>query len=105
MQDIEFTIEDGKLWMLQTRTGKRNGQAAIRMAVEMAESRLISKETALLRVNPDQIDELLHPSVDPEAGKKPQNWSRDCRPVPAGPSGRSSLLPMTPRPGPNGEKR
>ena len=92
MQDIEFTIEDGKLWMLQTRTGKRNGQAAIRMAVEMAESKLISKETALLRVNPDQIDELLHPSVDPEAGKKAWNWSRG---LPAGPGGAVGQIVFT----------
>ena len=69
MQDIEFTIEDGRLWMLQTRVGKRNGQAAIRMAVEMAKSKLITKQTAILRVKPDQIDELLHPSVAPVAEK------------------------------------
>src|SRR5208283_3956646 len=70
MQDIEFTIEDGRLWMLQTRVGKRNGQAAIRMAVEMAKSRLITKQNAILRVKPEQLDELLHPSVDPAAEKK-----------------------------------
>ena len=92
MQDIEFTIEDGKLWMLQTRTGKRNGQAAIRMAVEMAESRLISKETALLRVNPDQIDELLHPSVDPEAGKKAKELVKG---LPAGPGGAVGRIVFT----------
>ncbi|HDO34712.1 MAG TPA: pyruvate, phosphate dikinase, partial [Nitrospirae bacterium] len=61
MQDIEFTIEEGRLWMLQTRVGKRNGQAAIRMAVEMAKEGMISKEEAILRVKPEQIDELLHP--------------------------------------------
>ena len=92
MQDIEFTIEEGKLWMLQTRTGKRNGQAAIRMAVEMAESRLISKETALLRVNPDQIDELLHPSVDPEAGKKAMELVKG---LPAGPGGAVGQIVFT----------
>ncbi|MBI4766728.1 MAG: pyruvate, phosphate dikinase [Deltaproteobacteria bacterium] len=92
MQDIEFTIEDGKLWMLQTRTGKRNGQAAIRMAVEMAESRLISKETALLRVNPDQIDELLHPSVDSEAGKKALELVKG---LPAGPGGAVGQIVFT----------
>ncbi len=92
MQDIEFTIEDGKLWMLQTRTGKRNGQAAIRMAVEMAESRLITKETALLRVNPDQIDELLHPSVDPEAGKKAMELVKG---LPAGPGGAVGQIVFT----------
>jgi pyruvate,orthophosphate dikinase len=84
MQDIEFTIEDGRLWMLQTRVGKRNGQAAIRMAVEMAKSKLITKETALLRVKPEQIDELLHPSVDPAAEKKAVELAKG---LPAGPGG------------------
>ena len=84
MQDIEFTIEDGRLWMLQTRVGKRNGQAAIRMAVEMAKSKLISKETAVLRVKPEQIDELLHPSVDPAAEKKAVELAKG---LPAGPGG------------------
>ncbi len=84
MQDIEFTIEDGRLWMLQTRVGKRNGQAAIRMAVEMAKSRLITKETAVLRVKPEQIDELLHPSVDPAAEKKAVELAKG---LPAGPGG------------------
>ncbi|MGE5299936.1 MAG: pyruvate, phosphate dikinase [Acidobacteriota bacterium] len=84
MQDIEFTIEDGRLWMLQTRVGKRNGQAAIRMAVEMAKQKLISKETAVLRVKPDQLDELLHPSVDPSAEKKAVELAKG---LPAGPGG------------------
>jgi pyruvate,orthophosphate dikinase len=84
MQDIEFTIEDGRLWMLQTRVGKRNGQAAIRMAVEMAKERLITKERALLRVTPEQIDELLHPSVDPVAEKKAFELAKG---LPAGPGG------------------
>jgi pyruvate,orthophosphate dikinase len=84
MQDIEFTIENGRLWMLQTRVGKRNGQAAIRMAVEMAKAKLISKETAVLRVRPDQIDELLHPSVDPAAEKKAVDLAKG---LPAGPGG------------------
>lgn len=84
MQDIEFTIEDGKLWMLQTRVGKRNGQAAIRMAVEMVKQKLISKETAVLRVKPDQIDELLHPSVDSIAEKDAVCLAKG---LPAGPGG------------------
>jgi pyruvate,orthophosphate dikinase len=84
MQDIEFTIEHGKLWMLQTRVGKRNGQSAIRMAVEMAKSKLISKENALLRVKPDQIDELLHPSVDPANEKRAAELAKG---LPAGPGG------------------
>ncbi len=84
MQDIEFTIEDGRLWMLQTRVGKRNGQAAIRMSVEMARARLIDKQTAILRVKPEQIDELLHPSVDPVAEKMAFELAKG---LPAGPGG------------------
>jgi pyruvate,orthophosphate dikinase len=84
MQDIEFTIEDGRLWMLQTRTGKRNGQAAIRMAVEMAKAKLITKEIALLRVKPDQLDELLHPMVSIEAEKHAIELAKG---LPAGPGG------------------
>jgi pyruvate,orthophosphate dikinase len=70
MQDIEFTIERNKLWMLQTRTGKRTVPAAIRIAVEMVKERLISKEDALLRIPVDQLDQLLHPTFDPSASKK-----------------------------------
>ncbi|MBC8414326.1 pyruvate, phosphate dikinase, partial [bacterium] len=92
MQDIEFTIEDGKLWMLQTRTGKRNGQAAIRMAVEMAQKKVITKETALIRVRPDQIDELLHPSVDPAAEK---NGNQLGKGLPAGPGGAKGRVVLT----------
>lgn len=65
MQDIEFTIEKGKLFMLQTRTGKRTAAAAIKIATEMVEEGLIDKDTALLRVEPEQIDRLLHPNIDP----------------------------------------
>ncbi|MFV1977030.1 MAG: pyruvate, phosphate dikinase, partial [Candidatus Scalindua sp.] len=92
MQDIEFTIEDGKLWMLQTRVGKRNGQAAIRMAVEMAKSRLITKEEAILRVKPEQIDELLHPSVDPVAEKSAVELAKG---LPAGPGGAVGKVVLT----------
>jgi pyruvate, orthophosphate dikinase len=92
MQDIEFTIEDGRLWMLQTRVGKRNGQAAIRMAVEMAKGKLITKETALMRVRPEQIDELLHPSVSPEAEKKAVELAKG---LPAGPGGGSGKVVFT----------
>ncbi len=66
MQDVEFTIERGKLWMLQTRTGKRTGAAAVRIAVEMVHERLIDKSTAVQRVTPAQLDQLLHPTVDPK---------------------------------------
>ena len=69
MQDMEFTIERGKLWMLQTRSGKRTARAAIKIAVDMVAEGLISKEEALMRVTPDQVDQLLHPNFDPEAKK------------------------------------
>ena len=69
MQDIEFTIQKGKLWMLQTRTGKRTAEAAVRIAVEMVEEGLIDKKTAVMRLDPEQIDHLLHPTFDPSAKK------------------------------------
>ena len=69
MQDVEFTVQKGKLWMLQTRNGKRTGAAAVQIAVDMAAERLISQEEALLRVTPDQLDQLLHPTFD-EASPK-----------------------------------
>lgn len=67
MQDIEFTIQEGKLYMLQTRTGKRTATAAVRIAVEMVHEGLIDKKEAVLRVDPAQIDQLLHPMIDPKA--------------------------------------
>jgi pyruvate,orthophosphate dikinase len=67
MQDIEFTIQSGKLYMLQCRTGKRTGRAAVRIAVEMVKEGLISEKEAVLRVDPASIDQLLHPSIDPNA--------------------------------------
>jgi pyruvate,orthophosphate dikinase len=70
MQDIEFTIQQGKLWMLQTRTGKRTAAAAIKIAVDMVKEGLITKEEAVMRVEPEQIDQLLHPTLDPKAEKK-----------------------------------
>lgn len=92
MQDIEFTIEDGRLWMLQTRVGKRNGQAAIRMAVEMARQKIITKEMAVMRVRPDQLDELLHPSVDPAAEKEASELAKG---LPAGPGGANGRAVFT----------
>src|SRR5690554_3862474 len=67
MQDVEFTIQAGKLYMLQTRAGKRTATAAVRMAVEMVEEGLIDKKTAIMRVEPEQLDQLLHPMIDPHA--------------------------------------
>ena len=84
MQDIEFTIEEGVLYMLQTRTGKRAGAAAVRMAVEMAEKKLIDKNTAIMRVEPEQLDELLHPMIDPKAEAASTPLAKG---LPAGPGG------------------
>ena len=67
VQDMEFTIESGTLYMLQTRTGKRTAQAAVKTAVDMVGEGLIDKDTAILRVDPDQLDQLLHPMIDPKA--------------------------------------
>ncbi len=69
MQDIEFTIQQGKLYMLQTRNGKRTAAAAVRIAVDMVEEGLIDRDTAVMRVAPEQLDQLLHPMFDPEAEK------------------------------------
>ncbi len=67
MQDLEFTVEQGKLWMLQTRNGKRTAKAALRIAVELANEGLISKKDAVLRIDPASLDQLLHPTIDPSA--------------------------------------
>jgi pyruvate,orthophosphate dikinase len=71
MQDIEFTIQSGRLWMLQTRSGKRTGRAAVRIAVEMVKEGLIDEKTAVNRVDPEQLEQLLHPMIDPNVDAKP----------------------------------
>ena len=87
MQDIEFTVQSNKLYMLQTRNGKRTAPAAMRIAVEMAEAGLITRETALMRINPAALDQLLHPMLDPHA-------KRDLisRGLPASPGAASGLV-------------
>ncbi|HXZ21498.1 MAG TPA: pyruvate, phosphate dikinase [Pseudolabrys sp.] len=70
MQDLEFTVEQGKLWMLQTRSGKRTAKAALRIAVELANEGLISRDDAVLRVDPLSLDQLLHPTIDPRAHRR-----------------------------------
>ena len=70
MQDVEFTVENKKLWILQTRSGKRTAKAAIKIAVDMVEEKLISKKKAILRIDPNTLDTLLHPSLDKKAKKK-----------------------------------
>ena len=89
MQDIEFTIQNGRLWMLQTRVGKRTGTAALNMAMEMLSEGLIDKPTAVLRVKPEQLDELLHPIVDPDAEAKGDLIAKG---LPAGPGGAAGQI-------------
>ncbi|MDP2831614.1 MAG: putative PEP-binding protein, partial [Candidatus Omnitrophota bacterium] len=84
MQDIEFTIEKGKLFMLQCRVGKRNGPAAVRMAVDMAKEKMIKKEQAVMRVTPAQLEELLHPIIDPKTENTVKPFAKG---LPAGPGG------------------
>src|SRR5205085_5355521 len=70
MQDLEFTVEKGKLWMLQTRSGKRTVHAALRIAVELANEGVVAKEEAVTRIHPGALDQLLHPTIDPKAERK-----------------------------------
>lgn len=92
MQDIEFTIEKGRLWMLQCRVGKRNGPAAVRMAVDMVKERLITPAIAVTRVTPAQLDELLHPIIDPVAEKEHPVLAAG---LPAGPGGACGQIVFT----------
>ena len=96
MQDIEFTIQDGKLWMLQTRSGKRTTKAALKIAVDLVAERLISEDEAVLRVDAGGLDQLLHPTIDPDAEKT--SWRRGCRRRRAPPRARSCSMPTRPRP-------
>lgn len=84
MLDIEFTIQDGKLYMLQCRVGKRNGPAAVKMALDMYKEKIITKEEAVMRVQPSQLDELLHPIIDPAVELKSKAITKG---LPAGPGG------------------
>ncbi|MBX4907862.1 MULTISPECIES: pyruvate, phosphate dikinase [Rhizobium] len=70
MQDIEFTIERGKLWMLQTRSGKRSTRAAMKIAVDMVDEKVITEEEAVLRIEPSSLDQLLHPTIDPRVNRQ-----------------------------------
>ena len=92
MQDIEFTIQEGKLWMLQTRVGKRNGVAAIKMAVDMFNEGMIDKKTAIMRVNPNQLDELLHPALDKSSENNATTLTKG---LPAGPGGAKGRVVFT----------
>ncbi|MDK2793787.1 MAG: pyruvate, orthophosphate dikinase [Caldanaerobacter sp.] len=88
MQDIEFTIERGKLYMLQTRNGKRTAQAAIKIAVDLAREGLIDEKTAVLRVDPKQLDQLLHPTFEPEALKAAKPVAKGLPASPGAASGK-----------------
>ena len=92
MQDLEFTIQKGRLWMLQTRTGKRNGAAAIRIAMDMLDEDLISENEALMRISPENIDEIMHDTVDPEAEKSALLLATG---LPAGPGGATGQIVFT----------
>ncbi len=92
MQDIEFTIQDGKLWMLQCRVGKRTGLAALNMAMDMLHEGLIDEKTAVMRVAPSQLDELLHPILDPQSEKKARIVAQG---LPAGPGGSVGKIVFT----------
>ncbi|MFA5039322.1 MAG: pyruvate, phosphate dikinase [Candidatus Omnitrophota bacterium] len=89
MQDIEFTIEKGRLFMLQCRIGKRNGPAAVKIATDMVSEKLITKEMAVSRVTPDQLDELLHPIIDPKEEKIHKPLAKG---LPAGPGAASGAI-------------
>jgi len=92
MQDLEFTIQKGRLWMLQTRAGKRNGAAAIRIAMDMLDEDLISENEALMRISPENIDEIMHDTVDPEAEKSALLLATG---LPAGPGGATGQIVFT----------
>ncbi len=92
MQDIEFTIQDGKLWMLQCRVGKRTGLAALNMAMDMLHEGLIDEKTAVMRVAPVQLDELLHPILDPASEKAAKVIAKG---LPAGPGGSVGTIVFT----------
>ncbi|MCZ6861070.1 MAG: pyruvate, phosphate dikinase [Alphaproteobacteria bacterium] len=90
VQDIEFTVQKGMLWMLQTRTGKRTTQAALRIAVEMAQEKLITREEAVARIDPLALDQILHPTLDPNA-----NITILTRGLPASPGAASGIVAFT----------
>ena len=92
MQDIEFTIQEGRLYMLQCRGGKRTGTAALNMAMDMLAEKLINEKTAIGRVEPAHLDQLLHPFVDPAAEKKASVITRG---LPAGPGGATGMIVFT----------
>ena len=104
MQDIEFTIEDGTLWLLQTRDGKRTAQAAVRIAVNLADEGLITQQDAVRRITPGQVEFFLHAQLSPAARTQAAEQGRGSPPVsmsrPAPPSGSPPSTPMWPNASP-----
>jgi len=100
MQDLEFTVERGKLWMLQTRNGKRTGPAGVRIAVEMVKEGLIDKRTAIMRVPAGDLDQLLHKMIDPKARLKVLTKG-----INASPGAASGKVVFTPKEANSGRKR
>ncbi len=94
MQDIEFTIQEGHLWMLQCRIGKRTGLAALQMACDMVKEKMIDEKTAVMRVSPAQLDEILHPVLDPASEKKAEVLAIG---LPASPGGAVGKIVFTPQ--------
>lgn len=105
MQDMEFTIEDGKLFMLQTRNGKRTAAAALKIAVDLVDEGMINEEEAVLRVSPNSSIPCSIPSLTPQRSKKPLPSARACRLPPAPPAAGWSSPPAMPRNGPTGARR
>jgi len=88
MQDIEFTIENGKLYILQTRSGKRTASAAVNIAVDMVKENIIDKKTAILRIEPEQVDQLLHPTFKADELKKERILAKGLPASPGAASGK-----------------
>lgn len=97
MQDVEFTVERGKLWILQTRSGKRTGLAAIKIAVDMVEEGILKEEEALLRIEPDQLNQLLRPIFDPDEKERARKEGRVvAKGLPAGPGAATGRVVFSP---------
>ena len=105
MQDMEFTIENGKLYMLQTRNGKRTAAAALKVAVDLVDEGMIDEKEAVCRVDPKQLDALLHPTFDAEALKKAQVVGKGLAASPVPPAAAWCSPPRRPRSGTSGARR
>ena len=95
MQDMEFTVQEGKLWFLQTRNGKRTGAAMVKIAMDLLHQGMIDEKTALMRVEPNKLDELLHPVFDKDALKAAKVLTRGLPASPGAATGQIVFLLMT----------